>query len=115
MNFVVAVANQILDVTFCTMDFYQQNNDDENSAHFFLLLQDQYRGDGILHFYTSIGSPSEISFTSSSRAVAANGIFRLFVLNNLKIWADQTEFLNMNLPPGYYTRNVVYTELFTDE
>ena len=34
---------------------------------------------------------------------------------NLKIWADQTEFLNMNLPPGYYTRNVVYTELFSDE
>ena len=30
---------------------------------------------------------------------------------NLKINANQDEFIHLQLPPGYYTRNVVYTEL----
>jgi ATP-dependent DNA helicase PIF1 len=43
------------------------------------------------------------------------GVSRCSARRNLKIWADQTEFRNMNLPPGQYTRNVVYTELFVDD
>ena len=33
---------------------------------------------------------------------------------NLKIYANQDEFIHLQLPPGYYTRNVVYAELFNN-
>jgi len=37
---------------------------------------------------------------------------RCSIKENIYIYADQTEFQHLHLPPGYYTRNVVYTELF---
>jgi ATP-dependent exoDNAse (exonuclease V) alpha subunit len=33
---------------------------------------------------------------------------------NLKIYANQDKFIHLQLLPGYYTRNVVYSELFNN-